>query len=343
MGAEVDAIDISPAMLDLAKLQASERRVAIRTQAKGLLSFAYQPDSYDLVVSEFALHHLPDFWKAVAMSRIYRALKPGGSFFLRDIVFVSAPDGSDRDVEQWADFHIKNHDFSRDSVATHMRDEHSTFGWVIERHAEGCRLHAGLGRLSRADARQLSAAQAQIRRRGRARTRRDRCRLTGVCRVHHVAAASDRVHRIRRRDVLHAGAEQHHADVLGAELRLSPDPAARRRRHGRLRLHGGRLGLGLGAVFVAYPALQTVLKYAGTAYLVYLAATIAMSKPVTASEEDGRRPMTFWGAALFQWVNAKGWVMVVGTVTAYAAIARFPWNIAVLAGLSPGHGRRCRR
>src|SRR6202047_3992729 len=133
MGAEVDAIDISPAMLALAEIQARDRKVAIRTQAAGLLSFAYEPNSYDLIVSEFALHHLPDFWKAVALSRIFSALKPGANLYLRDIVFVSTPDGVERDVEAWADFSIKNNDFDRDSVVTHMRDEYSTFGWVIER------------------------------------------------------------------------------------------------------------------------------------------------------------------------------------------------------------------
>ena len=133
MGAEVDAIDISPAMLALAEIQARDRKVAIRTQAAGLLSFDYQPDSYDLIVSEFALHHLPDFWKAVALARIFAALTPGANFYLRDIVFVSTPDGEERNVEQWADFSIKNHDFDRDSVVTHMRDEYSTFGWVMER------------------------------------------------------------------------------------------------------------------------------------------------------------------------------------------------------------------
>src|SRR5712671_1756056 len=71
IGAEVDAIDISPAMLRLAEIQARDRKVAVRTQSAGLLSFAYQPDTYDLIVSEFTLHHLPDFWKAVALSRIY--------------------------------------------------------------------------------------------------------------------------------------------------------------------------------------------------------------------------------------------------------------------------------
>ena len=133
MGAEVDAIDISPAMLALAQIYARDRKAPVRTQSAGLLSFAYRPESYDLIVSEFTLHHLPDFWKAVAMSRIYRALKPGASFYLRDIVYASMPDTIERDVEQWADFEIKNHDVPRASVVAHMRDEYSTFGWVMER------------------------------------------------------------------------------------------------------------------------------------------------------------------------------------------------------------------
>lgn len=133
IGAEVDAIDISPAMIGLAEIYARDRKAKIRTQPAGLLSFAYRPNSYDLIVSEFTLHHLPDFWKAVALSRIFNALKPGANFYLRDMVFVSMPDGVDRDVEGWADFSIKNHDFERESVMTHMRDEYSTFGWVMER------------------------------------------------------------------------------------------------------------------------------------------------------------------------------------------------------------------
>lgn len=133
MGMEVDAVDIAPAALALAEVQARESNVAIRTQSAGLLSFALAPGSFDLVVSEFTLHHLPDFWKAVALSRMYRVIKPGGRLFLRDIVFAGAPDSTDRTVEQWAEFNVKNHDFPCDDVVAHMRDEHSTFGWVIER------------------------------------------------------------------------------------------------------------------------------------------------------------------------------------------------------------------
>jgi len=133
MGAEVDAIDVSPAMLALADILARDRKVKIRTQFAGLLSFTYQPNSYDLIVSEFALHHLPDFWKAVALSRIFNALKPGANFYLRDIVFVGMPDGLERNVEGWAEFSINNHEIDHESVITHMRDEYSTFSWVIER------------------------------------------------------------------------------------------------------------------------------------------------------------------------------------------------------------------
>lgn len=93
------------------------------------------------------------------------------------------------------------------------------------------------------------------------------------------------------------------------------------------------IGLGLGAVFAAYPVLHTILKYAGAAYLVYLAIVIGVSGPSDAKDDGEGRPMTFFGAALFQWVNVKGWVIAIGAITAYAAIAAYPLNIATLSVL----------
>jgi threonine/homoserine/homoserine lactone efflux protein len=94
------------------------------------------------------------------------------------------------------------------------------------------------------------------------------------------------------------------------------------------------VGLGLGTIFITYPVLQTILKYAGAAYLIYLAAAIAISGPATSGQDNARGPMTFWGAAMFQWINVKGWVMVIGTITAYAAIASFPWNIVLQTAIT---------
>jgi threonine/homoserine/homoserine lactone efflux protein len=96
----------------------------------------------------------------------------------------------------------------------------------------------------------------------------------------------------------------------------------------------GAVGLGMGTIFITYPVLQTVLKYAGAAYLIYLAVAIATSGPVKPDQDNRRGPMTFWGAAMFQWINIKGWVMVIGTITAYAGIASFPWNITIQVMLS---------
>src|SRR2546430_96088 len=71
------------------------------------------------------------------------------------------------------------------------------------------------------------------------------------------------------------------------------------------------VGIGLGALFAAFPALYTILKFAGAAYLIYLAWLIARSGPAKASGTRDQ-PLTFLQAAAFQWVNAKALVMAVG-------------------------------
>ncbi|HEY0236004.1 MAG TPA: LysE family translocator [Afipia sp.] len=92
-------------------------------------------------------------------------------------------------------------------------------------------------------------------------------------------------------------------------------------------------GFGLGAVFSAYPVLQTALKYGGAAYLAFLAVRIALSHPAKVREPADGKPMSFLAAVLFQWVNVKGWISAIGVVTAYAAIAPYPVNILVLSAV----------
>jgi threonine/homoserine/homoserine lactone efflux protein len=92
------------------------------------------------------------------------------------------------------------------------------------------------------------------------------------------------------------------------------------------------VGLGLGAVFEAVPVLYTALRYVGAAYLLWLACTIARSGPMADRQARGR-PMTFWQAAAFQWVNPKAWILVVGAVSTYAPRDGFALNVAALAVL----------
>ena len=94
------------------------------------------------------------------------------------------------------------------------------------------------------------------------------------------------------------------------------------------------VGSGLGAVFQLYPVLYTVLKYVGAAYLLYLAWQIAVSPPPAPGERGAAgKPISFLQAVAFQWVNPKAWVMAVGAITTYAAVAAFPVNVVIIAAL----------
>ncbi len=75
------------------------------------------------------------------------------------------------------------------------------------------------------------------------------------------------------------------------------------------------IGLGLGEVFTSFPALQTILKYAAAAYFLWMAWHLLGLK----MGEDGgaARPMRFFEAALFQWVNPKAWVISISFISAF--------------------------
>ncbi len=89
-------------------------------------------------------------------------------------------------------------------------------------------------------------------------------------------------------------------------------------------------GFGLGGLFTAFPILHEVLKWAGAAYLVYLAVKIATSKGLsTGKAGEASKPMTFWGAFAFQAVNVKAWAMALGGVTTYVPAEHYIGNLLV--------------
>lgn len=93
------------------------------------------------------------------------------------------------------------------------------------------------------------------------------------------------------------------------------------------------VGLGLGQLFTQFPALYSLLRYLGAAYLLYLAWKIAGSgAPDSAGSERGK-PFTFLQAAAFQWINPKAWVMAIGAITTYTPQENFLINVLLIAGL----------
>lgn len=93
------------------------------------------------------------------------------------------------------------------------------------------------------------------------------------------------------------------------------------------------VGFGLGQLFTAWPPLYSILRYAGAAYLLYLAWKIATSGPISGDSRHTRKPLGFWGAAAFQWVNPKAWVMAVGAITTYTPAQGYVFNVIVIAAL----------
>ena len=133
LGCEVIAIDISNAMLAATRSRASQLGAhGITTRQAGFLTFAAAPESIDIVTTQYALHHLSDFWKLVALQRIHRSLKAGGLLFLRDVVFSCEPALLPETVESWLKWMQAERGYTREENATHVREEHSTFSWVME-------------------------------------------------------------------------------------------------------------------------------------------------------------------------------------------------------------------
>ncbi len=108
------------------------------------------------------------------------------------------------------------------------------------------------------------------------------------------------------------------------------------------------VGLGLHAVLAQFPAFYDVVRFAGGAYMVWMAWSLASARPAVQTQgdiahsepkthtlqaasvlaahprrqalegaQDEARPLGFWGAVLFQWVNPKAWVMAVTIMSAY--------------------------
>src|SRR6266567_1004359 len=81
-GAFVYVVDVSRSMLAYAAQRAAALGVStIEFHHGGFLTYEHAAAPVDAIITRFALHHLPDFWKTVAFQRMAAMLREGGILY----------------------------------------------------------------------------------------------------------------------------------------------------------------------------------------------------------------------------------------------------------------------
>ena len=140
----VVAVDVSPVMLGALRAKIDRAGLGnVDVVEAGFLTYEHSGSPADVIYSRYALHHLPDFWKGVALARLHAALRPGGILRIWDVVYHFAPAEALERLEAWCATAGPPDagGWSRDDLEEHVRDEHSTYSWVFEALAERAGFH----------------------------------------------------------------------------------------------------------------------------------------------------------------------------------------------------------
>jgi ubiquinone/menaquinone biosynthesis C-methylase UbiE len=132
----VIAVDVSAAMLAAVREKAagiSAPLPPLQYVQGGFLSY-FPGAPVDGVYTRHALHQIPDFWKALALTRVAAMLRPGGVLRLRDLVYDFTPAEAGDVFDRWLAAAAADPaaGYTTADYAEHIRAEHSTFRWLLE-------------------------------------------------------------------------------------------------------------------------------------------------------------------------------------------------------------------
>jgi ubiquinone/menaquinone biosynthesis C-methylase UbiE len=132
---KVIAVDVSPAMLEVLRNRASELGLDnFDCIEAGFLSYEHAGPPADAVYTRNALHQLPDFWKALALTRIAAFMRSGGVLRLHDLIYDFQPSQAEAVFTRWLSHAATDptRGYTREDFAEHIHTEHSTFRWLFE-------------------------------------------------------------------------------------------------------------------------------------------------------------------------------------------------------------------
>lgn len=133
--ARVVAAPVSPVMRErLSRKVEASGHGNIDCVSAGFLTYEHSGEPVDFAYSRLALHHLPDLWKVMALARLGRLMRPGAVLRLWDVVYSFQPAEAEERIEAWCATggSAAESDWTRAELEEHVRDEHSTFTWLLE-------------------------------------------------------------------------------------------------------------------------------------------------------------------------------------------------------------------
>lgn len=132
----VTAVDISPVMLETLKRNVREAELDnVDIVQSGFLTYQHSGEPVDFLYSRLVLHHLPDFWKNFALRNARRSMRTGGVLRLCDVVYHFSLSEAEDKLEAWCDMFSYDEpegSWNRADIEEHIRDEQSTFTWILE-------------------------------------------------------------------------------------------------------------------------------------------------------------------------------------------------------------------
>ena len=93
------------------------------------------------------------------------------------------------------------------------------------------------------------------------------------------------------------------------------------------------VGIGLTQIFQVYPLAYALFKIASVTFLLYLSYRIATTAPISSEQAAGQKPLRLYQAALFQWINPKGWAMALSAISAFSPEGSGYYGVAMVAAV----------
>lgn len=101
---------------------------------------------------------------------------------------------------------------------------------------------------------------------------------------------------------------------------------------GALAFLAAAAALGLGSFMTMYPALETLIRIAGTVYLLWLALAVARAAPPSAKGPSDQLAPGFVTGVFLLWLNPKAWATTLSAAAAFGQISGTPTHTAAILG-----------